>query len=61
MIDYHIDASYRTQTKTKLFAKYFILRVISHQKLKNMEFRGKNFIHDILLNFTNVKIIYFDL
>ena len=35
--------------------------LILHQKLKKMEFRGKNLIYDFLLNFTNLKIIYFDL
>ena len=41
--------------------KLFVNCVISHQKLKNMEFRGNNLIRDFLLNFASVKVIYFDL
>ena len=44
----------------KLYIKCVILQVISHQKLKNMEFHEKNLIHDFLFNFANVKVIYFD-
>ena len=53
------DASYRMWKEAKLFVNCIISRVISHQKLKNIEFLGKNFIRDFLLNFTNVKVIYF--
>ena len=45
------DASYRTKAETKLFVKSIISRVILHQKLKNMEFRGKNLIHDFFVEF----------
>ena len=59
VIDYHNNASYRIWIKTKLSAKSIILGVILHQKFKNMKFRGKILICDFLLNFVNVKIIYF--
>ena len=49
-----------TRKETKLFVNCNISQVISHQKLKNMEFRGKKFISDFLLNFANVKVIYFE-
>ena len=44
----------------KLFVNCIISRVILHQKLKNMEFCRKNLIRDFLLNFVNVKVIYFE-
>ena len=46
--------------ETKLFVNCIISLVISHKKLENMEFHGKDLIHDFLLNFVNVKVIYFD-
>ena len=49
-----------TRKETKLFVNSVISQVISHQKLKNMEFHGKNLIHDFLLNSANVEVIYFD-
>ena len=39
--------------------RYFASNFTS--KVQSMEFRGKNLIRDFLLNFVNVKVIYFDL
>ena len=37
--------------KMKLFVNCIISRVISHQKLKSMEFPGKNLIGDFFIEF----------
>ena len=56
------DGSYRMRKETIFFffVNCVISQIISHQKLKNMEFCGKNLIHNFLLNFADVKVIYFD-